>query len=311
MIKNYILKVALTSAFLATSLVALFPASLSAESKNIELTLKSPAVGKDLSVQLMVPDKAVPESDKENRGAGNKLIVYLKNLSVPRLGTTADQVLIADFLKRGYLVAVIDYQGNPMGKDGEEVHREYSFLHRNFGAQGCPWSHGAFLGLKWNQDFIPEMVHYKKNVDGRKGYCRFFKVDEKSYYINPARVYVLPEGYTLVDKVELAKIPQQKHPRDRAFMDLLIPSAPQKQVAAMLELSPIANSDMYMCQDTPYPMSYTYHGYAVVLMNNIYEVWRDEKQQNQQYCGKIFAEKKAIRMLRAGKRSGGFPVRLV
>ena len=67
------------------------------------ITWHSATTGTDLSAQLQKPDKPVTTKD------GTPLVVYLKNTSVPRLGTEADEPIIHDLLGEGDLVLVVDY----------------------------------------------------------------------------------------------------------------------------------------------------------------------------------------------------------
>lgn len=66
----------------------------------------SPATGKTLALELLAPEPA-PAAD-----AALPLVVYLKNLSAPRVGTEPDEAILADLRAAGHLVAVLDYAGD-------------------------------------------------------------------------------------------------------------------------------------------------------------------------------------------------------
>ncbi len=63
----------------------------------------SPATGKTLAFELLAPEPATAAD------AALPLVVYLKNLAVPRVGTESDAAILADFRAGGLLVAVLDY----------------------------------------------------------------------------------------------------------------------------------------------------------------------------------------------------------
>src|SRR6476619_5046620 len=63
---------------------------------------KSIATGLDLNGQVVAPPN---QTD-----AFVATVVYLKGLSIPRLGTESDEAIIGDLAKAGQLVLVLDYQ---------------------------------------------------------------------------------------------------------------------------------------------------------------------------------------------------------
>ncbi|MCE5326696.1 MAG: prolyl oligopeptidase family serine peptidase [Planctomycetaceae bacterium] len=69
----------------------------------------SPSLNKDLATTLYAPADDAPQRSR----AGRPGIFYLKNLASQRAGTESDESIIADLLKDGYLVLVIDYAKDP------------------------------------------------------------------------------------------------------------------------------------------------------------------------------------------------------
>jgi dienelactone hydrolase len=66
----------------------------------------SPALGAD------IPGSVLGPSSGASPGAVVPVVVYLKNLAIPRLGQEADEPIIADLRAQGYLVLVLDYGKN-------------------------------------------------------------------------------------------------------------------------------------------------------------------------------------------------------
>ena len=69
----------------------------------------SVATGKTLTLKILKPTAAVTN-------APMPLVIYLKNLASPRVGTESDAAIIADFRAAGYLVATLDYAKNPQAR---------------------------------------------------------------------------------------------------------------------------------------------------------------------------------------------------
>jgi hypothetical protein len=94
-----------------------------------QVSWSSPVTGTALNMKVLKPtgfsaDKPLP------------VIVYLENLAAPRVGTDSDEAIIQDFLNDGYVVATLDYTGNPkahvpfINKDFLEIRNEA--LHKQF-----------------------------------------------------------------------------------------------------------------------------------------------------------------------------------
>jgi hypothetical protein len=117
------------------------------------------------------------------------LIVYLKNLTIPRLGTTPDDELIASFGKRGFLVAEVDYQNQPMGRTGRVIFEEYCHLWMSFGAYCFNDGNYPTIRSQPNEKSLPhKWTDLPKNDS----------VDFKKYPIDGHGVYVIPAGYDLI-----------------------------------------------------------------------------------------------------------------
>lgn len=69
-------------------------------------TWRSPATGGELRVELLPPVSAGSESEVR------PLVIYLKNLAVPRVGMEPDESILRDLRADGLAVAVIDYAGH-------------------------------------------------------------------------------------------------------------------------------------------------------------------------------------------------------
>jgi hypothetical protein len=72
-----------------------------------------------------------------NSNQPSLLIVYLKNLAAPRIGTDSDDAIIHDFLKDGYLVVTLDY--------AHHTDARVPFINRDLGAVRDQVLHKTFL----------------------------------------------------------------------------------------------------------------------------------------------------------------------
>jgi len=86
------------------------------------LIWESSLLGRSLSCALRRPDLGFAEYPT---------VVYLKNLSSPRLGQLDDETLIQQFIKQGMMVFEVDYENDPRATAPEllpEIDRWYSYL---------------------------------------------------------------------------------------------------------------------------------------------------------------------------------------
>jgi hypothetical protein len=74
------------------------------QSKETTLSWQSAATGAGVNGELKVPQEAAGVLPT---------VIYLKNLAAPRIGQEADDPIIADMLKEGEQVLVLDYAKNP------------------------------------------------------------------------------------------------------------------------------------------------------------------------------------------------------
>src|SRR5207249_9420927 len=75
-------------------------ATVVVEARAADITWSSSATGTDLRGKIFVP---------ANSTAPMPTVVYLKNLSIPRLGQEAYESIIDDLVKSGHLVLMLDY----------------------------------------------------------------------------------------------------------------------------------------------------------------------------------------------------------
>ncbi|WP_428937137.1 hypothetical protein [Fontivita pretiosa] len=94
------------------------------------------------------------------------VVVYLKNLSIPRLGTEPDASIIADLVESGHLVLVLDYANHSMAR--------------------CPALNADLLKLR-------------ENIAGKD------RTLLAGYNIDVNRLFILMEGFRLRRDVEFAR----------------------------------------------------------------------------------------------------------
>jgi hypothetical protein len=86
------------------------------------MSWESPLLGKSISCAVHLPDS---EAKK------NPVVVYMKNLTAPRLGELDDETLVQGFLDQGMMVIEVDYKGDRRAKAPEllpEIDRWYVYL---------------------------------------------------------------------------------------------------------------------------------------------------------------------------------------
>jgi acetyl esterase/lipase len=117
----------------------------------------SPTTGSKITGRLLVPDK----SDDPR-----PTVVYLQNLSIPRIGLEADEAILADLVAAGHLVLVLDYAHHPRAK---------------------------------SPDLAADFLKLREDIAGKnKTLLGEFKVD-------PNRLFLLAEGFRLRRDVEFAR----------------------------------------------------------------------------------------------------------
>lgn len=129
------------SAFRRRCLLALLALAAAAAAPAAVLTWPSIATGRDLPVVLLEP--TAPAS------AGPvPLVVYLRGLAAPRLGTEGDASILRDFRAQGFLVALLDYGGDPRGR--------WPHLNRDLAALRAQLHRREFLG---DRPIDPSRIH--------------------------------------------------------------------------------------------------------------------------------------------------------
>lgn len=68
------------------------------------LSWKSPCTDTTLAPRFLTPPELAPTQ-------AAPLVIYLTGLAAPRVGTESDETIVADFLRSGYRVCVLDYAG--------------------------------------------------------------------------------------------------------------------------------------------------------------------------------------------------------
>ena len=66
----------------------------------------SAVAGRALPVKLLTPDSG-------SSNAAAPLVIYLKNLSAPRIGTEPDETILRDLRREGYQIAILDFEKQP------------------------------------------------------------------------------------------------------------------------------------------------------------------------------------------------------
>ena len=89
--------------------VALAVCAAAAETNQAPAVWQGVVVGKALQLSILKPDT-------KDADAPLPLIIYLKNLAAPRLGTESDESILQDFHKAGYLVVTLDYAHDPKAR---------------------------------------------------------------------------------------------------------------------------------------------------------------------------------------------------
>jgi len=139
-------------------LILVVTTSLNARPNPAEITWQSATTGGAVHGQIYAADSTKTP---------NSTVVYLKNLSIPRLGREPDDQLIGEFVRSGCIVLVLDYSHHPLA------------VSANLNADV----------LKLRQDI----------ADGKK------KSLLTEYPVDPNHLYILMEGFRLKRDVEFAR----------------------------------------------------------------------------------------------------------
>jgi len=126
-----------------------------------ELKWQSATTGAPINGILLLPSRPVLSPT-----GLQPAIIYLKNLSIPRLGQEPDESILSDYLAAGDLVLVLDYQKN---------------------------SHAI------SPDLNADMLKLRQDIGGKK------KSLLTEYRIDPNHVFILLEGFRVKRDVEFAR----------------------------------------------------------------------------------------------------------
>ena len=125
------------------------------------LTWDSPTTGTALEATLIAPPAPVRNPD-----GTIPAVVYLKNLSIPRLGTESDDTIVGSLSDQGMLVLVVDYAHHPKAI--------------------AP-------------DLKADVLKLRDDIAGKN---RRLLADEK---IDPSHLFILVEGFKLKRDLEFAR----------------------------------------------------------------------------------------------------------
>jgi hypothetical protein len=271
----------------------------------LEGTFHSPLLKRDLDFRVFAPaeasEKAMP------------MVVYVKGLGIERFGTVSDSELIDGFLKKGMLVAEVDYQLNAKAKGGD-MYADVMYLYRVFGVSrgikevepgGKPRSAFPPLMDEYIQWDPEKVTVYEKFTAERGG-------KSVEYKINPLWVYVIPAGYTIERDIEISTIKSDKRTIVHR-MDVIHPAKPAKGVPAVLEISTSIHSENpekhnRINRNSCYPFTWMMGGYAAAMMDNVANHVTTMNIYGETMMapnGPCFPEKRALRLLRARKDEFG------
>lgn len=171
------------------------------------LEWQSPTTGGRVSAELLPPTSPAPPEPRPS-----PLIVYLKNLSIPRLAREADESILRDVRSAGHLVLVLDYARHAKAV-GPALQADVLQLRREVGGK------------------TPMPLLGGRSVD-------------------PAAVFILPEGFRLKRNIEFARDGQRA-----LAMDVMYPADPERPVPALLEITcdnvnRMGNGSLVYCHDT-------------------------------------------------------------
>ena len=116
---------------------------------------QSVVTGRELELTVLEPTTATARSN-----SALPVIVYLKNLAAPRVGTESDEVILRDFRAAGNLVAVLDF-ANATNARAPFINRDLGKLRDDFRARKILAQHkldDAHIFL------VPEGCRLKRDV---------------------------------------------------------------------------------------------------------------------------------------------------
>ena len=170
------------------------------------LKWQSPTTGTTLDAELFQPTTPL-------RGADGSVatVVYLKDLSIPRIGSESDEAIIHGLTDQGMLVLVIDYAHDANAR--------------------APNLAGDVLKLR-------------EDLAGKN---RTLLADQK---IDPAHLFILAEGFTLKRNLEFARDRQRVLAMDIAYPAKPVHAVPVLMEITCDNQNRMGNSSLLFCHDT-------------------------------------------------------------
>lgn len=110
-----------------------------------------------------------------NSDAPTPLVIYLVNLSSPRVGMEETESILTDLISEGYRVLVLDYRSHPLAKS-PELHADLLKLRQNLGEKERKLL--AEHKIDVNQVYIlPEGYRLKRNIEFARDGSRVLAMD--------------------------------------------------------------------------------------------------------------------------------------
>jgi len=246
-----------------------------------------------------------------------RVVVYLRNLNVPRNSSTSDESILAGLVDKGFLVAAVDYGHDKLAR-GAGMYKDINHLFRIFGGEHhpvpIPPQMTAYTGFDPKRDRLVDEVRGERTVDGQRRTVTF-TVSRKPW------VYVIPEGYTIEWNLPVDTLVGSNGAKLALRMDVIHPVDPVRPVPTLLEVS-TGLVDVHLQPDarrgrlnrnTCYPYTCTLYGYAAAILDNV----PNAITALPLYGGPVtvptgahFPEKRSARMLRAHARKWGLTDRI-
>jgi hypothetical protein len=138
-------------------------------------------------------------------------VVYLKNLSVPRLGTESDEFIIADLLQGGHLVLVLDYGHHAKAR---------------------------------SPDLNADVLNLREAIAGKN------KTLLTDYTVDPNRLFIMPEGFRLKRDVEFARDGERVLAMDVMYPSNPKTPMPVLMEITCDNVNRMGSGSLFFCRDT-------------------------------------------------------------
>lgn len=164
----------------------------------------SATVGRDITGEVRAP--------ATQPAGGTPTIVYLKNLSIPRLGQEEDETILADFVKEGHLVLILDY-----ACDANAI----------------------------SPNLNADLLKLRRDIVDAKNRTLLAE-----YKIDPNHLFILPEGFRLRRDVEFARDGNRILAMDVIYPALPAEPVPALMEITCDNKDRMGSSSLLFCQDT-------------------------------------------------------------